>query len=306
MRVFLTGGTGFLGSHLSKALARQPYEVRCLVRRSSHKHKIERLKALGFEIIEGDLRHPASYEAHLIGVEAVIHLAAIVEGSPKELLAVNGQGTAHLIKAAQTAGVKRFIHMSSLGASSNRKYPYGFSVWRAEQEIKSSALDYVILRSSVIVGQGDPFIGGLAQLIQKSPIVPVIGSGKTRFQPIWVEDVVKCIIFALHSEGPSRKTIPIGGGEILSLEEIVDAIMQALKIKRRKIHLPRRATRAVVKALKRLGINTPFVPGHFLGSDNVAKVSAVETHFGFCPRALRELLHEFLGKPVAEDDLNVL
>ncbi len=306
MRIFLTGGAGFVGSHLAKALAEQKHYVRCLVRPSSNTHKIEALRSLGFEIIEGDLRHSASYEAMLEGVEAVIHLAAVVEGSPKELLAVNGQGTAHLVKAARAVGVRRFIHLSSLGASSNFKYPYAFSVWRAEQVVKDSALDYVVLRSSVIVGKGDPFIDGLVRIIKRSPIVPVIGSGKTRFQPIWVEDVVKCIIFALQSERLSRKTIQIGGGEILSLEEIVDAIMQTLKINRRKIHLPRLATRAVVQALKRLGINTPFVPGHFLSKDNIAGLGSVEAHFGFRPKALHELLHEFLGRQVAEGDLNVL
>jgi len=252
------------------------------------------LRALGFEIIEGDLLNPASYEAALEGLEAVIHLAAIVEGSPKELLAVNSQGTAQLIKAAQTAGVRRFIQLSSLGASSNPKFPYAYSVWRAEQEVRSSALDYVILRSSIIFGRGDPFIGGLARLIKKSPIVPVIGAGRTRFQPIWVGDVVRCILKTLRDERLSKKTIPIGGGEILSLEEIVDAIMQTLKIKKRKIYLPRRATRAFVKALKHLGIKMPFVPGHFLGKDQYISISAVEAHFGFRPKALRELLPKLL------------
>lgn len=295
MEIFLTGGTGFVGSYLSKTLAEQQHHVRCLVRSSSkNKRKIQTLRTLGFEMVEGDLRDSTSYEAALEGLEAVIHLATIVEGSPKELLAVNAQGTAHLIKATEAAGVKRLIHMSSLGASSNPQYPYAFYVWRAEQEIKRSALDYVILRSSIIVGRGDPFIGGLARIIKTSPIVPLIGSGKTRFQPIWVGDVVQCILKTLQDERLSKQTIPIGGGEILSLEEIVDLIMRTLKIDKRKVHLPRRTTRWVVKALTKLGIRTPFVPGHFLGKDNIAGLGSVEAHFGFRTKALRELLPELL------------
>jgi len=284
--IFLTGGTGFVGSYLTRALAERGYKVRCLARRSS---AIKHLEGLGFEVILGDIRDPASLEGAFKDIDVIIHLAAIVEGRRQELEAVNWKGTANIVAAAKAAGVNRIIHMSSLGASPNKKYPYAFSIWKGEGEVKK--LDYIILRPSIIFGQGDKFITGLVRIIKNSPIIPIIGSGRTKLQPIWVEDVIRCILVILKSERFSKEIIPLGGAEILSYEEIINELIKILGVKRIKLRVPRRATRFIVKNLKRLGINIPFVPGHFLGQDNIAGLGIMEKRFGFSPQGLRELLH---------------
>jgi NADH dehydrogenase len=272
--ILLTGGTGFVGRHLISEL-KNKYKVRCLVR------DLNLLR--GFELAKGDLGDIASLEKALEGIDKIIHLAAAVKGDFKK---VNWEGTANLVRAAASLGAKKIVHMSTLGAMPNPKYPYAFSEWMAEVEVMGSGLDYVILRPSIIFGRGDPFIGGLIKIIKKSPLVPI--TSPARFQPIWVEDVVRCIIISL--EEINGQIIPLGGPEILSFEEIVDIIMNSLHLRKPKIRLSPRVTKALVNKLRAVGINTPFVPGHFLRSDNVAGLGVVEGYFGFEPKRLSDFL----------------
>ncbi len=237
----------------------------------------------------GDLLrlHPRS----LGTAEVVIHLAALHRGSPTLIHRTNVEGTARLVQAAQSQRSRRFLYLSTVTAANRPAWPYAHSVWLAEQAIQNSSLLYTILRCSVIVGPGDPFLGGIVEMAQRWPVVPIIGSGSTKFQPISVHDIVRCICTAISSTRYDNKTLTVGGPEVLSYEQIVTTVLEALQLKKRKIHVPRRATRVCVRWLERCGVRTPFVPGHFLSHDHIAhSLTVIEDEFGFRPQTLRSVL----------------
>lgn len=284
--VFLTGGTGLLGRYLIPILRARGYRLRVLLRPTSDRTGLE---GSGGEFVPGDLREPAGFRAALAGARSLIHLAAIVAGSRKELLETNWRGTAALIRAAQAAGVERIVHLSSLGAKPEPRFPYAYSAWLAEQEVLNSGLQYIIFRPAILVGPGDPFTSTLWRMARSWPVM-LLPKSRTRFQPLWVGDMADCIRRALEGQRPWGKTIALGGPESFTLEEIARLVMSELGINKPIIRLPRRLLRSLVKALRGLGLDLPYAPGQFIGADNVAGPGAVEAACGFEPRALREVL----------------
>lgn len=284
--IFLTGGTGFLGRHLIPLLLAQGYQLRALLRPSSHRASLE---GVGCELVLGDLRQPVHFVTAMAGVRTVIHLAAIITGSRKELLATNWRGTAELIRAAQAAGVERIVHLSSLGAKPEPRFPYAYSVWLAEQEVRNSGLQYTIFRPSILVGPGDPFTAALMRMARRWPVM-LLPKSRARFQPLWVGDMANCILQALEGKRLWGRTIALGGPQIFTLEEIARLVMANMGMAKPIIRLPRRPLRSLVQALRRLGLDLLYAPGQLIGTDNIAGSGAVEAACGFKPKALREVL----------------
>ncbi len=224
-------------------------------------------------------------------MEAVIHLAAIIrERRGATFHQVNYLGTRELVAAARAAGVRRFLYMSNVGARPDPAFPFLRSKWLAEEEVKASGLACTIFRASVIFGQGDEFITTLARLIGRLPLVPVIGSGHTRFQPVWVRDVAACIAAALDDPASVDQTIPLGGPEHLSYEQILDTIMQVLWLRRAKMHIAAGLMRPVVWLMERLLSHPPLTSAQLamLKMDNITELDAISSRFGFEPTPLRE------------------
>lgn len=295
--IFLTGATGFVGRHLVPALLRGRHRLRCLVRSAS---KAELLRTLGCGVVLGDLLDPHAWEGSLHETELIIHLASLHRGAPSLIRRINTEGTAVLLRAAHVYKVKKILYLSTVTASNRPTWPYAHSVWLAEQVIKESSLSSTILRCSVIVGPGDPFLGGILHLARRWPVVPIIGSGKTRFQPISVHDVVRCILRAISSDRYDMRTLNIGGPEILSYDQIVRMILEALQMEKRVIYLPRRVTRFCVRWLERYGVDTPFVPGHFLRHDHIASSpTVIKDEFDFHPQTLSEVIATIIAGEVA-------
>lgn len=298
--ILITGATGFIGPHLVKALGARGEPVRCLVRDLA---RARLLQALGAELMIGDVRDPSSLERAFKSTkctkrakcDGIIHMAKLHEGSAQAMKAVNVVGTANLIKAAQRAGVKRFVHVSALGAVPKPHFPYAYSEWQAEELVGQSGLDHVILRPAIIIGGGDLFTSGLIRLVRHWPFVLIPGSGQTKYQPLWIADFVRCLISALDETLLSGDIIAIGGGEIVTLEEMICQTIQFLGRPRPLIHLPRRPMRAVVRSLRRVGLRTPWIPGHFLSTPNIAEPDAIQRNFGFQPRRWRDLLPELMA-----------
>ncbi len=285
--IFLTGATGFVGRHLVPALIAGGHRLRCLVRSPE---KAAPLRALGCAVVVGDLQNGAW---GLEGTELIIHLAALHRGPG--LSRTNVAGTAQLVRAAAAHKVQKMLYLSTVTAAPKPSWPYAYSAWLAEQIIQASLWRFTILRCSVIVGPGDPFLGGIVRMAQRWPVVPIIGFGDTRFQPISVHDVVRCVLKAISDDRYDNRTLTLGGPEILSYREIVHTVCETLGIRKRLLPLPRRATRFCVQWLERLGVRTPFVPGHFLSKDLLASgPTVIEDEFGFRPQTLREVLHALL------------
>ncbi len=198
MRVFITGGTGFVGSEVVRQLLAAGHTARCLVREGSEgKLPIRE----GVEIHFGDVLDPASLEKGVAGCQAVIHLVGIIREFPARGITferLHHLATANMVAAATAGGVKRYLQMSANGTRKDAASPYHRSKWDAEQAVRTSTLDWTIFRPSLIYGRGDAFVSMLAGLVRKLPVVPVLGDGRYRMSPVAVEDVAAGFVGALE------------------------------------------------------------------------------------------------------------
>lgn len=255
--IFVTGGTGFVGKAVVRALQAHGFIVRCLVRPGSEPD----LK--GFEAIErvpGDVLTPKGLVASMQGCAAVIHLVGIIREHPglgvtfERLHAV---ATANMVEATQAARVRRYLHISALGTRPNARSRYHQTKWEAEERVRGSGLEWTIFRPSVIYGPGDGFVTMLARMVRRLPMVPVIGNGKYQLQPVPVEQVAEAFARALTREGTAGQTYEVGGPRPYPFLEILDLIGAALgKRKVRKVYQPLGVMRPLVAWLERL----PFFP----------------------------------------------
>ncbi|MFQ5817505.1 MAG: SDR family oxidoreductase [Terriglobia bacterium] len=235
--ILLTGATGFVGSHMVEALRAAGQPVRCLVR-SREKATQQGLSAA--ERVEGDILRPETLPAACAGIEKVIHLVGIIlERGQQTFERVHYQGTGNVVAAAKQAGVKRFVHMSALGARSDpRATAYHRTKWKAEQEVINSGIPYVILRPAIIYGPRDGFVTQMVDMIEKAPVIPIVGTGEYPLQPIFINNVCQAFVGALTNEKATNKILELGGPEALAYEKVIDAIAAAIGVNKKKIHLP--------------------------------------------------------------------
>jgi NADH dehydrogenase len=225
------------------------------------------------------------------GVDKVIHLAAVNRDKGESTMErVNAQGTINVVEAAKKAGVKHIITVVGLGADSRKPYPLANTQGRGVEAIIASGIPYTVLESSVIFGPGDEFINTLAGLARIPPFMVVPGDGKSKFQPIAVQDVANCVVQSLWRPEVINKRLQICGSEVITLEGIIDAIMAEMKINRTKIHMPVSALKIGVGAMDATLPKPPVTPSLLaqLGVDNVATDNATEKVFGVKPIKLHE------------------
>ena len=239
--ILVTGATGFVGSHLVKRLRQEGLKVRAVTRTPA---KAQSLADLGVEVVPGDIGDPASLEAAAKGCDKIVHLVGIIqEGRGFTFRSVHVEGTRHVLDAAKKAGVGHVVYQSALGTRENAKSEYHRTKWEAEKLVRAGGIPFTLLRPSLIYGPGDLFTIRLAEMIRLSPVLPVIGSGRSKIQPIYIEDVASCIVKILAGKQHMGKTYEIGGPEELTYEEVTKAIAEALGVNR-----PRGAYAAVLHA----------------------------------------------------------
>jgi NADH dehydrogenase len=239
MKVLVTGGTGFAGREILRELHRAAHEIYFLSRRghSAACYAIE--EEFSGQLCSGDILDLKSLPEACAGMDAIIHLVGIISEVGRQTFEnVHTLGTQNIVKAAQKTGVRRFIHMSALGTRPNAVSRYHKSKWAAEEIVRNSGLDWTIFRPSIIYGPGDGFVNLFAKIIRRSPIVPIIGKGQTKFQPVAVESVASAFVKALNEPRAIGQTYDLCGLETFILNEIVDEISTALKRKRLKVHVP--------------------------------------------------------------------
>jgi NADH dehydrogenase len=265
VKILVTGGTGFVGTRIVHALRAEGRDVRALVRRPDHG---AHLASLGVELATGDVTDPASLAAAADGCTHVVHLVAILKGKPQDFERVMTGGTRNMITAAKGAGIERFVLMSALGTTVTTKdvIPYFGAKFAMEQDTIMSGLEYTIFRPSFVFGRGGALATFMKQ-VRYSPVVTVIGSGRQRVQPIWIDDVAEHFARALDTPTAANKTFEIGGPEIVTWDELYRAIAKVLGKRRVLLHIP--ATLASTGARA-----TQWVPKAPLSADQVAMIEA--------------------------------
>lgn len=287
--VFVTGATGFVGRMVIHALRAEGFKVRCLVRRGSE-HELRGQEAI--ERVEGDVLIRQSLDEGMGGCDAVVHLVGIIRehrrrGITFERLHVDG--TLNVLGAATAAGVRRYLHMSALGASPNARSRYHQTKWLAEEAVRASALPWTIFRPSIIYGKGDEFVSMLAGMIRRLLMVPVVGEGRQKLQPIPVEQVAEAFQRALSRPETIKQIYDVGGLDAVTMIELLDTIGHVLGRRQvRKIHLPiglMRALAAVLQTIPAFPLTTDQIA--MLGEDNVCDPTPFFRAFGLTPVPLR-------------------
>ena len=287
-RVFVTGGTGFVGGAIRRELQGRP--LRLLVRdRARH----AALAGSDVEIVEGDVTKPDTLARAMDGCEAVVHLVAIIaEEGTTTFDGVIRAGTVNVVAAAKRAGVRRFLHMSAMGTHHNPHYGYYEAKWQAEQAVRGAGIPWTIFRPSVIFGAGDEFVTTLAALVRLAPVIPVVGSGKSKFQPVAVGEVAEAYARALDNPTTVGQMYELGGGQTYAYEAMLDVIAAELGKRKRKVHIPVGVMMPIVKLSKPLpkALRPPVTEEQLkmLALDNASENSATADLIGRPPMRLED------------------
>jgi uncharacterized protein YbjT (DUF2867 family) len=285
--ILVTGGTGFVGSHIVHALRALDNPVRVLARRPE---KQDRLRAWGCEVVQGDMTDAPSLRRAAEGCEVVVHLVALPPFSGDEAVErVMVRGTADLVDAAKAAGVRRFVLMSALGTKEETQgvAPYLRGKWAMEQAVNGSGIDHTIFRPSFIFGRDGGMLPGLLRLARFSPVMPVPST--RRLQPIWVDDVAGFYAAAVPGDAP-KGTFEIGGPDQVSWDELYERIRRLLGKRRLQVQVPPGLSRAGATAAQIL----PPLKGArgavamLEHEDNVTDIAPAVEAFGVQPISLDE------------------
>lgn len=252
MKVFITGGSGFVGSEIISELLAAGREVIALV------HQGGKAGARGIpgsvQTAVGDVLAP-DLEERLAGSDAVIHLVGVIREFPGRgitLQRLHVEASLNVLRAMKAAGVSRLVHMSALGAGPDAATEYFRTKWEAESAVKSSGLDWTVFKPSVIFGPSDQFVNQLADMVRRLPVVPVIGDGEYLLQPVSVKNVARGFGLALDRREAVGQTYEVGGPERFSYNQLLDAVARGLgKDKARKLHFPLALMKPLIRALER-------------------------------------------------------
>lgn len=235
--ILVTGGTGFIGRALIRHLAEAGYPVRLLIRPSKKSPNLP--KGVPLEVAVSNLTDARSIRSAMQGVDIVYHLAGVEwHGARASLMDIDIQGTQVVSQIAAEVGVKRFFYLSHLGADRASAYPVLKAKAISEEHIRRSGINHTIIRTALVYGLNDHLTSGLARLLNALPsIFFVPEDGETLLQPIWVEDLVTCLLWSLDNNLTINQTYSIGGPEYVSFKHIVQSVLDQINLKRRLVHV---------------------------------------------------------------------
>ena len=235
--ILVTGGTGFIGKALVRHLTEAGLPVRLLIRPSKKSPDLPR--GVPVEVAVSNLTDTRSIRSAMMDVDIVYHLAGVEwQGAHASLMDVDILGTQSVSQVAADAGVKRFFYVSHLGADRASAYPVLKAKAIAEENIRRSGVKYTIIRSAMVYGLNDHFTSGLARILNAMPYFFFVPEeGNTLLQPIWVEDLVTCMVWSLDNDLTINQTYSVGGPEYLTFNHIVESILEQIKLRRRLVHM---------------------------------------------------------------------
>ncbi|MDP2156789.1 MAG: complex I NDUFA9 subunit family protein, partial [Nitrospirota bacterium] len=277
--IFIAGASGFVGGHLADFLLSKGHKVKCLAR--SEKTS-KRLLQTGVELIRGDITRPETLKGILRSDDIVIHLVGIIEEKGDATFqAVHVEGTKNLVAEAKQAKVRHFFYQSALGADLNSWSGYLRTKAEAEEIVKQSNIPYTIFRPSLIIGPWDGFTKKIMDMLRFSPVIPLPGEGKAKFQPIYIKDWLTCIGRVIDDPAKFSGTFDIGGPEHLAYRQIVEELSRAAGYRKPTFSIPMGFMKLSTSILERFLPSPPVTSDQLrlLEQDNICDLSAVETAF---------------------------
>jgi uncharacterized protein YbjT (DUF2867 family) len=309
--ILLTGGTGFIGRSLTRQLVETGHQVRILLRPSPRTPRLP--TGVPVEVAVSSLSDVRGLRAAMRDVQAIYHLAGGEgEGGRANLQAVDIDGTRNLSEAAADARVERIFYLSHLGSDRAAGFPVLKAKGIAEEYIRRSGVPHTILRGSILFGPGDEFTTGLAMLLSIAPgFLPLPSRGETLVQPLWVEDLVTCLIWALDNPETVNRTYDVGGSECFQLRQVVEEVMRVSGQRRLLVNWPTQSMRALTIIMESI---FPRFPASifwldYLAVNRTCPVNTIPNVFGLMPARFgsrldylrgvhwtRELLRTTLGR----------
>ncbi|MFN4353626.1 complex I NDUFA9 subunit family protein [Parvibaculum sp.] len=274
--VTVFGGSGFLGRHIVHTLARRGYRVRVAVRRPNDAQFLRPMGVVGqVEPVQANIRDDASVRAAIEGADAVVNLVGILyETGHQTFESVQADGAGRIARAAKKAGITRFIHVSAIGADADSPSAYARSKSAGESAVREAIPGATIVRPSIVFGPEDDFFNRFAAMARLSPALPLVGGGKTLFQPVYVKDVAEGIARLLE-RGLTGATWEFGGPEVKSFRALLEDMLRVTGRKRILVPLPVPLARLMSQVTQFIP-NPPLTPDQvrLLGSDNVVSDAA--------------------------------
>lgn len=238
--VTVFGGSGFLGRHVVQALARTGCRIRVAVRRPHLTGHLQPLGSVGqIHAVQANLRYPESVQNACEGADAVVNLVGVLhEGGKQTFDAVQAEGARIVARAAAKAGTEALVHVSALGADQKSPAVYARTKAAGERSVLKAYPKAVILRPSIVFGPEDSFFNFFAAMARVLPVLPLIGGGGTRFQPVYVGDVARAAILGLEGHARTGKAYELGGPEVLTFKEILQRILRHTGRRRLLVPVP--------------------------------------------------------------------
>lgn len=297
--ILVTGATGFIGRVLVRQLSTIGYPLRALIRPSPRTPRLP--KGVPIEVAVVSLSDTRGLRAAMRDVETVFHLASAEnQGSRGDLLATDIQGTQNLVDAAADAGVDRFVYLSHLGAARASGYPAFKAKGIAEEHVRNGKAPYTIIRTSLVYGAEDHFTNNISRLLRSSiGVFPVPSGGRVVVQPVWVEDLVTCMVWAMQNESTLNQVYEVGGNEFFTLQQIVEIIMDVTHRRRFLVPLSPITLRALTvfleNSLPRFPLSSFFLD--YFAVNRTTAVDAMSRHFGLMPARFSYRLEHLIRKP---------
>jgi uncharacterized protein YbjT (DUF2867 family) len=304
--VTVFGGSGFVGAQIVRALVKGGARVRVAVRRPGGAYRLAMLGDVGqIEVVQANVRDPASVARALDGAEACVNAVAVLyESGRQSFQALHVDGARAVAEAARAAGVTRFVHISAIGASAASSAAYARTKAAGEAAVRAVLPQATIIRPSVVFGVEDNFFNRFATMATFSPVLPLIGGGRTRFQPVFVGDVAAAVARCVRDPATAGLTYELGGPTIYSFEALMRLLLAEIGRARVLAPIPFGVARLLGQAGDLIA-RTPFPPPitsdqvELLKADNVADPSLPGlAALGVTPTPVETILPTYLYRYV--------